>query len=144
MIRLCAVAVWLILSSATLSHTSDASSIGDFDTSQCKSTFAAHDYASAAKECRSEAAAILNALKQSQLTGDSRADALGIAAIQMLLASVAQSRDRISSDAAQAANSLNEAKRLINQALKSCTSATCRDKMEREAERIDSWQDSTS
>src|SRR5580704_119733 len=112
-----AVAMWLTLSAVAASNPLVAGAT-DFDSSHCKSAFAAGDYASAAKYCRGEAEAMLDTIKKSHLTGDSEADALGIAAIQMQLASVAQSRDGIASDAAQAPNSLNEAKRLINQALK--------------------------
>jgi hypothetical protein len=87
---------------------------------------------------------VLGTVKKSHLTGDSKADALGIAAIQMQLASIAQSRDGIASDAAKAPYSLKEAKRLIHRALKSCMSAKCRNAMQHEADRIDSWQDSSS
>jgi hypothetical protein len=140
---LCAVALWFILSGITSSQPL-AARADDFDSSRCKAAFAAGDYASAAKDCHAEAEATLNAVKKSHLTGDSRADALGIAAIQMELASAAESRDGIPSDAARAPDSLNEAKLLIHQALKSCTTVKCRDRTQHAADRIDSTQDFSS
>lgn len=137
------VAIWLCLSAACASKATVASA-RDFDSSHCKSAFATAEYASAAKYCRAEAEATLDNVKKSHLTGDSKADALGIAAIQMQLASVAQSRDGIAADAAKAPDSLNEARTLIHQALKSCTSNKCREAMQRAADRIDSQPDSSS
>ena len=140
---LCAVSIWLALTAVAASNPSIVGAT-DFDSSHCKSAFTAGHYTSAAKSCRAEAEATLDTVKKSHLTGDAKADTLGIAAIQMQLASVAQSRNGIASDEAQAPNSLNEAKRLINSALKSCTSAKCRNSMQRGADRIESWIDSSS
>ena len=139
----CALATALILSVVALGKSAIADPT-DFDSSPCKSAFVAGNYSSAAKNCRTEAEATLNMVNNSHLKGDSRADALGIAAIQMQLTSVAQTRDGIASDAAQASRFASEAKRLIHEALQSCASDKCRDTMRREADRIESWQDATS
>jgi hypothetical protein len=137
------LAFWLGLSATNVSKPT-AASAQNIDSSHCKAAFASAEYASAAKYCRAEAQATLDNLKKSHLTGDSKAETLGIAALQMRLASVAQSRDGISADAAKASDSLNEARTLIHQALKSCTSNKCRDAMQRGSDRIDSQQDSSS
>jgi hypothetical protein len=132
-----ALAICLTLNGVLFNVTADADPT-DFDSSHCKSALIAGDYTSAAKSCPAEAEATLNMVKGSRLTGDSRADALGIAAIQMELASFAESRDGIASDAARAPHSLAEAKRLIYEALQTCKSAKCRNAMQQRADRIDS------
>jgi hypothetical protein len=106
----------------------------NFDSSHCKSAFAARDYASAAKYCRAEAQATLKKVSGQHLQGDQKAYILGIAAIQMELLSAAQSR----TDAAEAPQTLNEAKRLIHTAINSCQSSKCRDAMQHTANRIES------
>jgi hypothetical protein len=110
----------------------------DFDSSHCKSAFAAGDYASATKYCRAEAETMLNKVSEKHLQGDQKAYTLGIAAIQMELLSAAQSRTGVASDGAQAPRTLNEARRLIHAAINSCQSTKCRDAMQHTANRIDS------
>jgi hypothetical protein len=132
-----ALAICLTLNAAVFCIPANADPT-DFDSSRCKSALLASDYASAARLCSAEAEATLNMVKASHLTGDSRADALGIAAIQMELAFFAQSHDGIASDAAKALHSLAEAKRLIRDALQTCKSAKCRSAMQHRADRIDS------
>lgn len=139
----CAGAATLILGVFALG-TSAIADPTDFDASPCKSAFAAGNYSAAAKYCRTEAQATLNMVNNSHLKGDSKADALGIAAIQMQLTAVAQTRDGIALDAAQASRFLSAAKRLIHEALQSCASDKCRSAMQREADRIESWQKATS
>lgn len=116
----------------------------DFDSSSCRAAFAAGDYSAAVKDCRAAAEATLDKVKKSRLTGDSRADALGIAAIQFQLTAIAQARDGVTSDAARAAHSLDEAQSLIQAALRSCKSAKCHTTMQQEAGRIELSRDFTS